>query len=248
MKAFGTLFFRDLKKTGAAYISVIAIWLALCASTLWLFDHPYQTRVNIISMYYIILFAVHPVLLSLSFSDESLTKSDQQWFALPVRHSTVVVSRVLSMLIFLSISMLAVFIWSLIMVRFQIDYMENTVKKSEASVELIERLVSYHHNNWWDYFYHCRLVIEAKIYSLCSFIFISTVVLIQSLRYSVKRYNGYLRNISILAIFIMFCRYVLRGMDMSNNEPALASIIVTFVVGAALILAGLVIFDKAAEV
>ncbi len=248
MKMFGTLFLRDVKKTGIAYIPVFLGWLAVCASFLWLSHLTNQDRVNYTRLSTLLLFASLPVLLSLSFSGDSLAKTDQQWFSLPLRRSTVVMSRVLSMLVFLSISTVAAFLWSLLMVPVEIHQMEDILRKTGAGANGFEDLIPFYNDYWGFYFHQCRAVFETKIFALFSFILMGAIVLTQSLKYSLKWYNGFLRNISVFALFILFCRYGMRGTDFSRGEHALGSIVFGFFVGAALILAGFVIFDKAAEV
>ena len=246
MNAFGTLFLRDVKKIGAVYAPVILGWLALCASIRWLFPLSFNARINLTDLCFLLLFAAPPLLLSRSFTDESLVKSDQQWFSLPLRRSTVVLSRVFTVLLFLAISAVAAFLWSLLMVPVQIKQMEEACRR--AGTNDYAKLIPYYHDFWGFLFHMSRYFFLTALFALCSFVLLGLVILTQSFRYTIRRYNSFLRNLTVLALFIFFCWLGFRGMHFSGSELDTGSIVNSLIAGVVFLAIGLIIFDRTAEV
>ena len=246
MNAFGTLFLRDVKKIGAVYAPVILGWLALCASIRWLFPLSFNARINLTDLCFLLLFAAPPLLLSRSFTDESLVKSDQQWFSLPLRRSTVVLSRVFTVLLFLAISAVAAFLWSLLMVPVEIADMEETLRK--IGKHDYAYMIPYYRDTAGFLLNMSRCFFAARLFALCSFVLLGTVVLVQSIKYSVSWFNRFLQTLAVLALFIFFCWLGFRGMHFSGSELDAGSIVNSLIAGVVFLAIGLSLFDRAAEV
>lgn len=221
-------------------------FLAVSVSLLFIFHLSANTRLGFSDLCLLLLFIAHPILLSLSFTDESLVKSDQQWFALPIRRSSVVLSRFLTVLTFLVISTIVAFLWSLLMVPVQIEQMEEMCRRSGTND--YAKLIPYYHDFWGFLFHMSRYFFFTALFSLCSFVLMGLVILTQSLRYTIKRYNGFLQNLTVLALFIFFCWLGFRGMHFSGSELDASSIVNSLIAGVVFLAAGLFLFDRAAEV
>ncbi len=234
MKAFSALFRRDMKRMGGVYAPVLLGWLALCASILWLFHMTDGKRMSYTDICFLLLFAAHPIIFSRTFTDDILTKSNQQWFFLPVRRLTVVVSRISAAMALFIISLAASFLWSFLIADIELHFLINrhVINGHYSS------LIPIYRDLWKFYFYESHIYLSIKLFSICSFVFMGAIIFSQSLVYSC-RISGFTRKMLPFALFFIFWTV---GFD--DNFLHMQWLMKGIFSGLTLIIAGFVIFDR----
>lgn len=158
----------------------------------------------------------------------------------------MVLSRVFMVLLFLAISAVAAFLWSLLMVPVEIADMEETLRK--IGKHDYTYMIPYYRDTAGFLLNMSRCFFAARLFALCSFVLLGTVVLVQSIKYSVIWFNRFLQTVAVLALFILFSWIGFRGIDPHQTGIDWMSVVNSVAAGVVFLIIGLFVFDKAAEV
>jgi hypothetical protein len=245
MAHFWKLYTHELRKMGMPYLIVL---IAFIAGNGLLFLKYYNTGTGNLVFHYIVLalfYIAFPILFTISFRKEDVSRADYLSFSLPMHRSTVLLSRFMAAFSLLVVSfgfaVLSSFVLSFLLEKYMVLFYQNTM----------HQLNVYHPDVWGTTINKSAHFFLAKLGFLCTFVIMGIVTLTRSLQYIFRWFNEFLCDFSSLVLFILFCWLGLSHLTLRNVEPIILGQVVLMIgiaAGLFFLAMGIFVFEKYGEV
>jgi hypothetical protein len=245
MSYFWKLYIHELRKMGMPYLIVL---IAFIAGNGFLFLKYYNTGTGNLVSHYIILalfYIAFPILFTISFRKEDVSRADHLSFSLPMHRSTVLLSRFMAAFSLLVVSFgfaaLSSLVLSYLLEKHMVLFYQNTMHQPNL----------YHPDVWGLTINKSPHFFLAKLGFLCTFVIMGIVTLTRSLQYIFRWFNEFLCDFSSLVLFILFCWLGLQHMTFPKSGQMILGpeiLINTVVAGLVFLAIGMFFFEKYGEV